>query len=152
MFDLSEVQEETAFGTLEPGEYDVHIVKSELVDTKTGGKMIKLQMKTESGRFIFENLNVVNKNEISQNMSRARMKRICVLNNVLEKDLRAIKASDLEGMKIRVETIVKTDDYGEKAVVKGVNSYGEPFKKNNKSGKSEATETGKPAPVTNPFK
>lgn len=63
--DLSQAQEQG--DPVPDGQYLVSVVKAEVVDTKAGGQMIKLQHKIaegqpQQGRIVFDNFNIKNAN------------------------------------------------------------------------------------------
>lgn len=75
--------EDASFSTIPAGWYTAEITKSELKDTREGGgKYIALTFKIiESeeydGRFVFTNLNIVNKNPTAVKIARSDLKKIC---------------------------------------------------------------------------
>lgn len=87
---VPEEAEDAEFKPLPAGWYPAEIVKSEVKDTKAkDGKYIALkfritedvevdgeELKSE-GRFVFTNLNIVNKNEVAVRLARSDLKAIC---------------------------------------------------------------------------
>jgi hypothetical protein len=82
--------EDMAFNTLSAGWYNAEIVKSSINDTKNkDGKYISFQFKIldddngekSEGRFVFTNLNIVNKNEMAVKLAYSDLKKICAACN-----------------------------------------------------------------------
>lgn len=87
---VPEEAESMEFAVLPAGWYPAEIVKSELKDTKLkDGKYIALKFRVldnivvdgeevqSEGRFVFTNLNIVNKNETAVKLARSDLKKIC---------------------------------------------------------------------------
>lgn len=66
---------------LEPGNYVAQIIESDLADTKSGGKMLRLTWEIIDGpkakRRVWENLNIINQNPDAQAIAERSLKRIC---------------------------------------------------------------------------
>lgn len=144
-------EEPVNFDVLPAGEYDAVIVNSEVKPTKTGGKMLKLQLQIMNGQFqnrmLFDNLNLWNSSEKAVQIARGTLSAICRAVNVLTpKD-----SSELHGKPLRIKVAVeKTDDYGEQNRVKAYKSReagpvtaGQPVPSGNGT-PSAATSTGRP--------
>lgn len=65
------------FAPLEPGTYRVEIANSEVADTKTGGKMLKVTWEVQDqkyrGRLVWGNFNIVNASEKAQAIGRGQL-------------------------------------------------------------------------------
>lgn len=66
-FDPNQVpKDERSFDPLPPGDYEMHVIDSDVITTVSGGKMIKLTMEVISGAFerrrVWENINIQNAN------------------------------------------------------------------------------------------
>jgi hypothetical protein len=76
-----EQAEEEQFGAIPAGQYPVVIESAELKPTKTGGEYIACVYQIIDGKFkgrkVWDNLNVVNRNENAQSMAISRLKSIC---------------------------------------------------------------------------
>ena len=66
------------YGAIPNGSYPVMITQYEYKKTKAGGDMLALTVEiidgTHKGRKVWENLNVVNSNEIAQNIAHSKLK------------------------------------------------------------------------------
>lgn len=91
---VPEDAESMEFKVLPAGWYPAEIVKTEVKDTKMkDGKYIALKCRllenveidgeevNSEGRFVFTNLNIVNKNETAVRMARSDLKKICAAVN-----------------------------------------------------------------------
>lgn len=83
---VPEEAEDVTFSPLRTGWYLAEIVKSTVRDTKDkGGKYLELQFKileddndeNSKGRFVFTNLNIVNKNQDTVKFAYSDLKKIC---------------------------------------------------------------------------
>lgn len=76
-FDLNEYEANNG-GPVPKGSYLVQVEKAELVDTKTGGKMIKVQFnivdENQNGRKLFEQYNIANANPQAVQIGLGRIK------------------------------------------------------------------------------
>jgi hypothetical protein len=81
-FQTDEV-EDSSYEPVPAGDYTMRITKSEIKTTKAGnGEYISLQMEildegAYHGRVIYDNLNIVNPNEMAVKIARATLKQIC---------------------------------------------------------------------------
>lgn len=128
---VPEDAESMEFKTLPAGWYNAEIVKSELKDTndKTG-KYIALKFRIvdnaeidgeeikSEGRFVFTNLNIVNKSETAVKLARSDLKKICAAVNH-EGELE--DTVDLHNIEMQIKLSVKaaTSEWPEKNEVKG---------------------------------
>lgn len=87
-FDATGVQPKQDFEILEPGEYPVVIVKSEMKPTKAGtGQMLVLEMDVADGpmkgRKVWDRLNLVNPNATAQEIAERTLSAICHATGVM---------------------------------------------------------------------
>lgn len=108
------------------GKYNVNVERAEVKDSKSGGQYISVMYRILSGpqenRVIFNMFNIKNANEKAVEIGRQQLKQLMIASG--KSDFSLGRVTDLEGLKCSVTTKVVTDDYGEKAVVKG---HYEPF-------------------------
>jgi hypothetical protein len=81
-FDPSEVpQDDRSFEPMPAGDYNVQIVESEVVSTKTGGEMLKLTLEVLDGQYanrkVWDNLNIRNANATAQGIAHRTLADIC---------------------------------------------------------------------------
>jgi len=122
-FDANTV-EPNKFDVLPAGEYDVVIVNSEVKTTTAGdGRYLKLEIQVLNGpcqnRKLFDNLNLWNPNDQTQQIARGTLSSICRSVGVLTpKD-----SSELHNKPLRCKVVVKTSpEYGQQNAVKGYKS------------------------------
>lgn len=127
---VPEDAESMEFKTLPAGWYNAELVKSELKDTNAkDGKYLALkwrivedaiidgeEVKSE-GRFVFGNLNIVNKSEVAVRLARSDLKKICAATN-FEGELE--DTTDLHNIEIQLKLNVKaaTSQWPEKNEIK----------------------------------
>lgn len=119
VFNTSEVEEDEA-NLLPEGWYTAQIVKSEIKDTKSGGKYISLHFKIVEGdyakRMVFANLNIVNANETTVKIAMQHLKKIATALGIEEfEDTSELHGQDLQ---IRVKTQAATSNFPAKDDVK----------------------------------
>jgi len=68
--------EDRDFELMPPGDYEGQIARSEMKDTRSGGKMISLGIELDNNRWLFDNLNIICGNETAQRIAQANLKRI----------------------------------------------------------------------------
>lgn len=128
---VPEDAESMEFTTLPAGWYVAEIVKSELKDTKDrAGKYVALKFKIledaeidgeevkSEGRFVFTNLNIVNKSETAVRLARSDLKAICeAVGHTGELE----DTVDLHNIELQIKLSVKaaTSEWPEKNEVKG---------------------------------
>ncbi|OAZ72411.1 hypothetical protein SRCM100623_00950 [Acetobacter pasteurianus] len=115
LYDQDTAPDATDYDLIPPGEYEGDIVKAELKDTRAGC-MISLQIKLDSGRYVFDNLNIkCATSETAEKMAQAALKRIGQSNNRIIQD-----TSDLEMCRVRAAVGVQPpkDGYDARNVVK----------------------------------
>lgn len=61
---------------LAPGWYKVRIIKEEIKDTESGGKMLVFSYQLDSGSTISDNFNLINKNEQAVNIAKSSLAKI----------------------------------------------------------------------------
>ncbi len=126
---IPEEADDNPFAPIPAGWYIAEIVGSELKTTndKTG-KYIALKFKVidgdHEGRFIFTNLNIVNKSDVAVKMARADLKAICAaanFNGELE------DTEDLHNIPIAIKVSVKpeTSQWPAKNEIKGYRAESE---------------------------
>lgn len=80
-FDASQVEPSAPRELLPPGTYTAQIVKSDMVDTSTGGQMLKLELDIidgpAKGRKLWDNLNLVNRNPTAVEIAQRTLSAIC---------------------------------------------------------------------------
>lgn len=80
-FDATQVQPDTPYEVLPAGDYNVIITESEMVDTRTGGQMLKLTLQVidgqHQGRILFDRLNLVNANPKAVEIAQRTLSAIC---------------------------------------------------------------------------
>lgn len=119
VFNTSEVETEES-NLLPEGWYTAQIVKSEIKDTKTGGKYVSLHFKIVEGdyakRMVFANLNIVNANETTVKIAMQHLKKICeALGMETFEDTSELHGQDLQ---IRVKTQAATSNFPAKDDIK----------------------------------
>jgi hypothetical protein len=119
VFNTSEVEEDEV-NLLPEGWYTAQIVKSEIKDTKSGGKYLSLHFKIVEGdyakRMVFANLNIVNANETTVKIAMQHLKKIATALGIEEFQY----TSELHGqdLQIRVKTQAATSNFPAKDDVK----------------------------------
>lgn len=102
--------DENPFAPIDAGWYEAEIFKSELKDTndKTG-KYISLGFKViegdYEGRYVYTNLNIVNKSDVAVKIARADLKKICDACGVNELE----DTEDLHGIPMLIKVSVKPE-------------------------------------------
>jgi Protein of unknown function (DUF669) len=79
---VPEDAEDNPFGVLDAGWYEAEITKSEMkITNDKEGKYLALTFKItegeKQGRFVFANLNLVNKSDVAVKIARSDLKKIC---------------------------------------------------------------------------
>jgi len=120
LVDLTNVVEQ---GGLPPdGAYNVNTVKAELVDTKSGGKMIKTQLKiidgNHAGRIIFDSFNIENLNPLAVQIGRGQLKSFLKASHFMNPN--SLESTEqLIGLKCIVKTKIEDQGpYGEQIRIK----------------------------------
>lgn len=142
--DLSGVVEQDA--AVPDSTYNVVVEKAELADTKSGGKMIKIQTKImdgpAKGRNLFTQFNIENANPQAVQISLGQLK--SMMTSFGHKNPNKLEScNELVGLRGSVKTKLKTDDYGTKAEIK---SYGPVA-----TGDTATTQAATPLAAQNPF-
>lgn len=123
---VPEEAEDVTFKPLKADWYVAEIVKSTLRDTKDkGGKYLELQFKIledtddeeSEGRFVFTNLNIVNKNEKTVKMAYSDLKKIC---KAVGHQGELEDTTDIHNIPLKIKLTVKeeTNDWPAKNEVK----------------------------------
>ena len=108
---VPEEAEDSPFAPIPANWYLAEITKSELKDTsdKTG-KYLALTFKViegeHSGRFVFTNLNLVNKSDVAVRIARSDLKAICA---AVGHDDELEDSSDLHGIPMEIKVSVKEE-------------------------------------------
>lgn len=112
---------------LEAGNYVAQIIESELADTRTGGKMLRLTWEIIDGpkakRRVWENLNIINSNPDAQAIAERSLKRICAAvghTGVLSNS----ESLHFKPVEITVAIQPAKGEYGESNTVKGYKAVG----------------------------
>ena len=123
--------EDTTFSTLPAGWYEAELVKSDLKTTKDGtGKYLAFKFKVTDGdyegRFVFTNLNIVNKSDMAVKIAQSDLKAICT---AIEFDGDLEDTIDLhdQPMMIKISVKAETSQWPEKNEIKGYKSTSTPF-------------------------
>lgn len=108
VFNASEVSK--GFDPIPENWYEAQITKSELKESKTGGKFLALTFKVINGdfagRLVFTNLNLVHKDTAVVNRAQADLARICEAC-----DLETIEDStELHGIPIGIRVVITPGD------------------------------------------
>ena len=128
---VPEEAEDMQFTVLKSGWYPAELVKSTLKDTRNkDGKYLEFQFKIiedandekSEGRFVFANLNIVNKNETAVKIAHSDLKAICESVG-FEGDLE--DTVDLHNIPLMINVKLKpeTPDWPAKNEIKGYKSY-----------------------------
>lgn len=128
---IPEEAEDMQFSVLKKGWYPAELVKSELKNTKeSGGKYLSFQFKIiedandekSEGRFVFTNLNIVNKNETAVKIANSDLKAICTAVG-FEGELE--DTVDLHNIPLQIFLTVKpeTANWPAKNEIKGFKAY-----------------------------
>ena len=128
---VPEEAEDMQFTVLKSGWYPAELVKSTLKDTRNkDGKYLEFQFKIiedandekSEGRFVFANLNIVNKNETAVKIAHSDLKAICEAVG-FEGDLE--DTVDLHNIPLVINVKLKpeTPDWPAKNEIKGYKAY-----------------------------
>ena len=128
---VPEEAEDMKFTVLKGGWYPAELVKSTLKDTRDKtGKYLEFQFKIiedandekSEGRFVFTNLNIVNKNETAVKIAHSDLKAICEAVG-FEGELE--DTTDLHNIPLQIKLTVKpeTPDWPAKNEIKGYKAY-----------------------------
>lgn len=128
---VPEEAEDMKFTVLKGGWYPAELVKSTLKDTRDkAGKYLEFQFKIiedandekSEGRFVFTNLNIVNKNETAVKIAHSDLKAICEAVG-FEGELE--DTTDLHNIPLQIKLTVKpeTPDWPAKNEIKGYKAY-----------------------------
>ena len=128
---VPEEAEDMQFTVLKSGWYPAELVKSTLKDTRNkDGKYLEFQFKIiedandekSEGRFVFANLNIVNKNETAVKIAHSDLKAICEAVG-FEGDLE--DTVDLHNIPLMINVKLKpeTPDWPAKNEIKGYKAY-----------------------------
>jgi len=117
-FNLDEVEASTG-GVVPKGTYLVQVEKSELADTKSGGKMIKVQFnivgEQQNGRKLFEQYNIANQNPEAVKIGLGQIKSLIMAAGA---NISKFTTPDqLIGLECLVNVKTYEDDYGEKNAI-----------------------------------
>lgn len=123
--------EDAVFSTLPAGWYEAELVKSELKTTKDGaGKYLAFKFKVingkHDGRFVFTNINIVNKNDIAVRIAQSDLKAICTAIDFTGELEDTIDLHD-QPMLIKVSVKPETSQWPEKNEIKGYKTTNTPF-------------------------
>ena len=128
---VPEEAEDMQFTVIKSGWYPAELVKSTLKDTRNkDGKYLEFQFKIiedandekSEGRFVFANLNIVNKNETAVKIAHSDLKAICEAVG-FEGDLE--DTVDLHNIPLMINVKLKpeTPDWPAKNEIKGYKAY-----------------------------
>jgi|SRR5215470_1465073 hypothetical protein len=111
---INELPEDDEFEPIPAGKYVAEIINSDVVSNKNeDGIILKLTIKIVegdfSGRLIFENLNIENKNEKAQKIALSMLRKLCVAVN-FEGTLK--NSVELHGVPIIVSVVIKPEQGG----------------------------------------
>lgn len=130
---VPEDAEDMQFAVLKGGWYPAEIVKSEVKQTRDKeGKYLAIQFKIiedandekSEGRFVFTNLNIVNKNETAVKIAHSDLKAICA---AVGHEGELEDSVDLHNIPLMINVKVKpeTNDWPAKNEIKGYKAYDE---------------------------
>ena len=112
LFDATEVSET---GVL-PGEHIATIIDAQVKETKSGtGEYLKVVWKLEDGASFSYMYNIKNVNAMAQNIGLTELKKMM---KAAGREPKASGADELIGIRVLLVTATKTDDYGDKVVIK----------------------------------
>lgn len=117
--DFNDAQE-NQYDPLPAGDYIVVIESSEMCDTKSGeGQYLKLGYQVIDGKFkgrkLFENLNLVNKNQQAEQIARRALNAICAAVDLPHVD----DSAQLHNIPLSIKVGTRnSDDYGPQNVIK----------------------------------
>lgn len=137
-------------GTLPAAKYGCVVEKAEVVTTRSGGEMIKIQLKVTDigsyfGRSIFDQFNFKNSNPQAVQIGLGQLKSFMrAAGHPNPNTLTTV--TELQGLKVTVVTKIENDpQYGEQTRVKGYSTWAQPVA----NGVDTSVETT--APAANPF-
>lgn len=113
------------FDPMPDGWYAAQIIDSEITDTRAGGQMLKISGEiTEgeySGRLFWDNLNIVNSNEVAQRIANQRLGKYCAAVGLGPID----DTDDLHNIPLMVKLGFEPGEgqYRDKNIVKDVKAY-----------------------------
>lgn len=118
--DLSATKTQS-FETIPAGKYLAACTKAELAETKSGGKMIKVELTIKNtemeGRKIYTQFNIQNANPKAVEIGLSQMKTFMVMAGYANPD-KLSNVTDLQGLVVGIKTKIKSDEeYGDKAEV-----------------------------------
>lgn len=124
-FNLDEVEANNG-GPVPKGTYLVQVEKAELADTKSGGKMIKVQFnivgEQQNGRKLFEQYNIANQNPEAVKIGLGQIKSLVLAAGA---SISMFKTPDqLIGLECLVNVKTYEDDYGEKNAITSYKKMG----------------------------
>ena len=120
-FDATKVEPMNDFSPIPTGEYTAVITASDMKDTKSGsGKYLQLTYQIVDGeyknRLIFENINLINRNEVAVKIAQKTLSSICHAVGVLHpKDSNELHDKPLM---IKVGIRPASGEYGEQNIIK----------------------------------
>ena len=110
--DLSKVEMRKDFEALPEGEYFFQCIEAEKKNTKSGGKMIEVQLKVVGGQFdnrrVFHRFNIVNQSEKAQTIGLEDLKRFLIACGVdTNKEISSLES--ILGLMCRATVVHKQD-------------------------------------------
>lgn len=126
--DLTEVKESTGFKPVPAGEYTVLLDDCQIKETKSGsGEYINAKFRIlggeQEGKFLFSMFNIKNENPKAVEIGLQQLKMFMKCAGFA--DFKLTNVLDLVGYRANAVVKIKTDSYGEKAVI----SYFKPAEK-----------------------
>lgn len=108
---IPEDAEDSSFDPIPASWYEAEIKKSEIKKTKDGnGQYLSLKFEViegdRAGRFVFTNLNVVNKSEVAVKIARSDLKKIC---SAVGHEGELEDSEDLHGIPMQIKVSVKEE-------------------------------------------
>lgn len=113
------------FDPMPDGWYPAQIIDSEITDTRAGGQMLKISGEITdgdfSGRLFWDNLNIVNSNEVAQRIANQRLGKYCAAVGLGPID----DTEDLHNIPFMVKLGIEPGEgqYRDKNIVKDVKLY-----------------------------
>ena len=126
MFDVGNA-EDTNGGALPPSIYPVFVEKVEWKMSQSGSEYLNVMFRVFGEKcnnaVIFSMYNVLNKNETAQKIAMSEIKKMLTACGYTKEQMsfasKEALAEAISKVRCRVKTAIKTDDYGDKTVIKG---------------------------------
>lgn len=151
-FDATNVPTDSPFETIDPGEYQAHIIGSEVKETKNGkGHFLQLELEIldgkHAGRKLYDNLNIDNPNQTAVEIATRTLSAVCHATGKLQ----VVDSIELHEIPMLIKVGIKKDKSSQYEPQNKINSY-KPLNPHGKGGIviPTATTGGTPVGVTAP--